>query len=170
MIYVTCHICVEAGATDPRAATPGSYLCGPCRQVTKDILNEIQHLHDWISDPHYLASTREPASSYTKSRPPVSLHTISLLDPRTKMRRKGDPVSAHRVLKAWNDAVWRETGDCRPLAPTLNNCVWYLRHRLDWISAQPAVTRFARHVAGVLHSLRQEVGLTTSSDEGESDE
>jgi hypothetical protein len=163
VIYVTCHICLEVGGD--RAAEPGSLICRLCLARTQLILGEILDLYEWISDPEYLAGTREPASQYTKSRPPVSLHTVALLDPRTKYRRKGDPVSAVRVLKAWNDAVWTNTNDCRPLSPSLADCVWYLKHRMDWIAAQPAVVRFARHMSCVLHSLKQEVGIDLKEDE-----
>lgn len=163
MIYVTCHICIEVG--NDRGADSGSLVCGLCFQRTREILSEIGELYEWISDASYLAATREPPSHYTKSRPPVSLHAVSLLDPRTKYRRKGDPVSADRVVKAWNRAVWEMTGDCRPMNPTLNQALWYLNHRLDWIMAQPAGTRFARHMACVLHSLRQEVGADLKEEE-----
>lgn len=159
MIHITCHICLELGRD--RAAEDGRLVCGPCLLRTHFILTEILDLYRWISDPVYLAGTREPASQYTKSRPPASLHSISLLDPRTKYRRKGDPVSAERVVRAWRNAVgdmlagsWREMYD----GTTLPVMVAELRSALDWIMAQPACVRFARHMACVLHSLKQEVG------------
>lgn len=165
MSYINCHIHLELG--EEVVAEDGALICGPCLLRTYFILNEIQDLYRWVSDPEYLAGTREPPSHYTKSRPPVSLHAVSLLDKRTKFRRKGDPVSAHRVLKAWHGAVWAMTGDCATWNPDLNECVRYLRHRLDWIAQQPAVVRFARHMACVLHSLKQEVG---DLKEGDSDD
>lgn len=168
MSYINCHIHLELG--EEVVAEDGALICGPCLLRTYFILNEIQDLYRWISDPEYLAGTREPPSHYTKSRPPVSLHAVSLLDKRTKYRRKGDPVSAHRVLKAWRDAVgdmmsgsWREQFD----GSTVPVLVAELRISLRWISQQPAVVRFARHMACVLHSLKQEVG---DFKEGESDD
>lgn len=167
MIYVTCHICLEVG--NDRGAEPSSLVCGPCFQRTSDILTEIGELYEWISDADYLAGTREPPSHYTKSRPPVSLHAVSLLDPRSKYRRKGDPVSARRVLMAWRNAVgdmmsgsWTEIYD----GTTVPVLVAELRSALKWIMAQPAGVRFARHMACVLHSLRQEVGADLKEEEG----
>lgn len=159
MIYVTCHICLEVG--NDRPAEEGSYLCTICRVRTRLILGEIQDLYAWISDADYLAGTREPPSHYTKSRPPVSLHAVSLLDPRTKYRRRGDPVSAERVLGSWARAVVQsaEDGEWATMSwGRVTNEVWYLQQRLDWIAGTPVVVRFARHMACVLHSLRQEVG------------
>ncbi len=129
------------------------------------ILDEIRDLFEWISDPEYLANTREPASGFTKSRPPLSLHTVSILDPRTKMRRKGDPISPDRVLRAWCEAVGEMNRD-EPGAwgPEFAVRVWYLKIRMDWIKHQPAVVRFARHMAAVLDCLRKEVGDTTKED------
>jgi len=159
VIYINCHIHLELG--EEVAAEAGSLICGACLLRTYFILTEIKDTYRWISDPEYLAGTREPASHYTKSRPPVSLHAVSLLDKRTMYRRKGDPVSAHRVLKAWRDAVgdmmsgsWQEQFD----GNTVPILVAELRSSLGWIAKQPAVVRFARHMACVLHSLKQEVG------------
>lgn len=165
MIYINCHIHLELGVEV--AAEEGSMICGPCLLRTRFILTEILDLYEWISDPEYLAGTVEPASHYTKSRPPVSLHAVSLLDPRTKYRRKGDPVSAYRVLRAWRDAMgdamsgsWREMYD----GTTFPVIVAELRSALPWIMAQPAGARFARHMACVLHSLKQEVGHLNEGD------
>lgn len=163
MINITCHVCYELGRE--RNAAPGSYFCDRCALTTQALIQEIQELHEWISDPEYLANTTEPPSAYTKSKPPCSLHAVSLLDPRTKMRRSKDPVSARRVLRAWNDAVWIQTGDCRPMYSTFDQCVWYLQHRLQWIMAQPAGVRFARHMACVANALRQEVGAQQTEGE-----
>lgn len=167
MIYVTCHIGAETGTHD-RAAEPGLFVCSQCLLRTYFILNEISDLYEWISDPSYLAGTREPPSHYTKSRPPVSLHAVSLLDKRTKYRRKGDPISAERVIRAWRNAVgdmlsgsWTEIYD----GTTIPVMVAELRSALTWILAQPAGTRFARHMAAVLHSLRQEVGTELKEEE-----
>lgn len=169
MIYINCHIHLELGAETP--AAPNLLVCGQCYLRTILILNEISDLYDWISDPHYLAGTREPSSHYTKSRPPVSLHAVSLLDPRTKYRRKGDPVSALRVLTAWRNAVgdmmsgtWTEIYE----GTTVLVIVAELRSAAYWIMAQPAGARFARHMACVLHSLKQEVGQLSEGD-GEDD-
>lgn len=165
MIYVTCHIGLETGTHD-RAAEPGLFVCSQCLLRTYFILNEISDLYEWISDPSYLAGTREPPSHYTKSRPPASLHAISLLDKRTKYRRKGDPVSADRVLSAWCRALGEIHMDgTGAWGPEFSQRVWYLRLRLKWIMAQPAGTRFARHMAAVLHSLRQEVGAELKEEE-----
>lgn len=168
MIYISCHIHLELG--EEVAAEAGSMVCGPCLLRTRLILTEIADLYEWINDPHYLAGTREPSSSYTKSRPPVSLHTVSLLDKRTKYRRKSDPVSAERVVRAWRNAVgdmlsgdWWMIYDGR----TLPVMIAELQSALTWIMAQPAGTRFARHMACVLHSLRQEVGNETEGDDSE---
>lgn len=169
MIYVTCHIGLETGTHD-REAAPGLFVCAPCHQRTSDILTEIGELYEWISDPNYLAGTREPPSHYTKSRPPVSLHAVSLLDKRTKYRRKGDPISAHRVLKSWTQAVAdmkSPSGHAEWVGP-IRHLWWYvafLKSQLPWIMAQPAGTRFARHMAAVLHSLRQEVGAELKEEE-----
>lgn len=166
MGYITCHICLEVG--NDRGAEPGSLVCGLCFHRTGSILQEIGDLYEWISDASYLADTREPSSHYTKSRPPVSLHAVSLLDPRTKYRRKGDPVSAERVLRAWRNAVgdmvsgsWTEIYD----GTSVPVMAAELRSALPWIMAQPAGIRFARHVACVLHSLRQEIGAELKEEE-----
>lgn len=159
MIHITCHICLEVGGD--RSAAEGSYLCTICQVRTRLILGEIADLYHWISDPEYLANTREPVERWSKSRPPCSLHTISLTDPRSQYQRKGDPVSALRVLTAWRNAVgdmlsgqWQEIYD----GTTVPVLVAELQSAFTWISAQPAVVRFARHMACVLHSLKQEVG------------
>lgn len=162
MIYVTCHICVEVG--NDRGAEEGSLICAQCRQRTASILQEIGDLYEWIADANYLAGTREPASHYTKSRPPVSLHAVSLLDPRTRYRRKGDPVSALRVMGAWIRAIQEVSGGWLCVLPTVPVQARYLEVHLGWITQQPAVVRFARHMACVLHSLRQEVGANVKED------
>jgi hypothetical protein len=57
---------------------------------------------------------------------------------------------------------WQEIYD----GQTVGVMVAELQVALPWIMAQPAGARFARHMACVLHSLKQEVGNLT---EGESD-
>jgi hypothetical protein len=160
MIHITCHVCYELGRE--RNAPLGSYFCDKCALTTQALIQEIQDLHEWISDPEYLANTREPASSYTKSRPPVSLHTVSLLDPRTKMRRAKDPVSAQRVLRAWVCAILETRGEAGwapgDRSSEVGAYTSFLLERLQWILAQPAGIRFARHMACVANALRQEVG------------
>lgn len=166
MIYINCHIHLELG--EEVAAEAGSLICGACLARTHLILNEIQDIHAWISDAEYLANTKEPASSYTKSRPPVSLHTVSLLDARTKYRRPGDPVSAERVLKAWAYAVFEIQGKSGNFAGLgAGDMAGCLRSMLPWIARQPAVVRFARHMACVLNSLRQEVGLNAKEEQND---
>lgn len=164
---MTCHICLELGRE--RAAGVG-FLCEPCFTRTREILFEIHDLYYWISDAEYLVSTREPASHYTKSKPPVSLHAVSLLDPRSKYQRKGDPISAHRVLKAWAQAVADSkspSGKAEWVGPVrqLWWFVFFLSSNLNWIAEQAAAPRFARHMAAVLHSLKQEVGDTKEEEE-----
>lgn len=166
MSYINCHIHLELG--EEVAAEDGALICGPCLLRTHSILAEIQDLYRWVSDPEYLAGTREPPSHYTKSRPPVSLHAVSLLDKRTKYRRKGDPISAERVMKAWAYAVFEAQGKEGNFAGlNADHMAGCLKSMLRWIAQQPAVVRFARHMACVLHSLKQEVG---DLKEGDSDD
>ncbi len=168
MIHITCHICLEVGGD--RSAAEGSYLCEICQVRTRLILGEIVDLYTWISDPEYLANTKEPVQRWSKSRPPCSLHTISLTDRRSQYQRKGDPISAQRVLGAWARAVCEayEGGGWTPMPwGPVHTEVWYLQQRLDWIMAQPAVVRFARHMAAVLHSLKQETGQLSEGDDSD---
>ncbi len=163
MGYITCHICYEVGGDNP--ADSGSLICRACFLRTMLILNEIRDLYEWISDPEYLANTREPASGFTKSRPPLSLHAVSILDPRTKMRRKGDPISPRRVLWAWWMAVQEAQGWDTPSGPyDVGTLTHVLQGKMGWVSQQPAVVRFARHMAAVVDCMRKEVGDTTKEE------
>lgn len=162
---MTCHIC-DALKQDT-AARDGSLVCNRHFERIWELLREVAEMHDMISDDEYLLTTREPASFYTKSLPPCSLDVLSMTDDRTKYTRKGDPVSARRVLGAWCAAVADARGERAWRMPQQTLYRRYeakdsvvlrtrfLQARLYWIVAQPAVTRFATHVACVHDSLRR---------------
>lgn len=130
------------------------------------ILNQIQFDYGIVSDPEYLVSTSEPASDYTKSRPPCSLSPITLTDPRTQYTGKGSPVSAERVLRAWAMAVAEATigspDSARPFGVV--ESIAYLKGAMSWITSQPAVVRFATHIACVADALNRELPSDEEAD------
>jgi hypothetical protein len=162
---IFCHICTEIGQDDE--ADPGSLICRRHEDRIWSLLNEVAQSFAIISDPEYLISSREPSSDYTKGRPPCNLNPIALTDRRSRYTRPGDPVSAYRVLWAWRNAAgdsmsgdWREQFDGR----TVGVLVAELKTAMPWLVKQPAITRFARHVACVADSLRRELPKEKGSD------
>lgn len=155
---IFCHICVEVGQDYP--AESGSLICRRHEDRIWALLNDIARDHALISDIDYLISSREPSSDYTKGRPPCNLNPLALTDRRSRYTKPGDPVSATRVLTAWRNAAgdamsgrWQEQFDGR----TVGVLVAELKAAMPWLRRQPAVVRFARHVACVADSLRREL-------------
>ena len=159
MIYIECHICHELEIEGVRAAD-GSLICRRHSDRIWLLLERIQTMWRFLQDPDFLVDTVEPRSDMaTQSRPPCNLDPIVVADPRSMVRYKGDLVSAPRVLHAWCIAVADAYGDDSRWIPR-GSVLWqvgYLKGHLDWIQRQPAVTRFARHVGAVHHSLNKVV-------------
>lgn len=135
------------------------------------LLNQVVFDYGIVSDPEYLVSTAEPASDYTKGRPPCSLSPITLTDHRTRYTGKGSPVSAERVLRAWALAVAEARGEDSPCIPRgdVVGLTSYLKARMTWICSQEAVVRFARHLGCVADALTKELPSDKEADprEGE---
>lgn len=127
------------------------------------LLNQVVFDYRIVSDPEYLVSTAEPASDYTKGRPPCSLSPITLTDHRTQYTGKGSPVSAERVLRAWALAVAEARGEDSPSIGRgdVVGLTSYLKARMTWICSQEAVVRFARHLACVADALTRELPTDT---------
>lgn len=152
--YIDCHICIEVG-NEPRRALEGSLLCRRCGDVLWKHLSEIESMWHLLQDPYWLADTIEPKSDMgTKSRPPCNLDPIVVTDPRSRYTGRYDLVSAPRVLHAWGLAVADSIG-FRAIPTETEDWITFLYVHRNWIMSQPAVTRFARHVAAVHHSLRK---------------
>lgn len=157
MSYIDCHICLESGADPPARAAPGSLVCSRHFERVRQLLTEISAMHALATSAAWLMTTREPASDYTKSLPPCSLDPIVVTDPRSRMTSRRDPVSAPRVIAAWCSAVGDSRNEWSPSGRDLKLAVAYLNLRLHWILAQPAASRFARHVAASHRSLNRVV-------------
>lgn len=154
MSYIDCHICLELGVEE--AAAPDVYICARHWDRIDQLLAEILAMYKHAQDPLFLITTSEPASDYTKSRPPCALWPLIVTDIRSQVQEADDPVSAPRVMTAWHHAV-NEAQGFKPGAnpPSFHHAVWGLRQALPWIVRQPAVVRFARHVAATHDSLRR---------------
>lgn len=159
-----CRICLALDAV--QQSRDGSLICDRHFDRIWDLLSEIADSFAIIHDDEFLLSTQEPASHYTKSLPPCSLDVVSLRDARSRYARRGDPVSAERVLRQWARAVADSRGETwiGYDAPAVLNLAAYLKSRLVWISKQEAVTRFATHVACVADSLRRRLPADKSSE------
>lgn len=153
MSYIDCHICLELGVE--MAAAPDVFIC--LRHWTRIdlLLSEILAMHQHARDPLFLITTSEPSSDYTKSRPPCALWPLVVTDIRSRHTGPDDPVSAPRVMSAWYRAVMDAQGLEPNRAADFHRTVWGLRTSLPWIIQQPAVVRFARHVAATHDSLRR---------------
>lgn len=160
-----CHICLEIGQED--AAADGSLVCRRHADRIWGLLNEAVRDYLIVSDPEYLVSTAEPASDYTKGRPPCSLSPIALTDRRTRYTGKGSPVSAERVYWAWACAISEARGEQYPEDRGIIYLTGFLKARMVWVCQQPAVARFARHVACVADCLRRELPSDPKEDDGE---
>lgn len=157
MIYITCHICQELEISGVRAED-GSLLCRRHADRVWLLLDRIQIMWRFLSDPLFLVSTTEPRSDMaTQSRPPCNLDPIVVADRRSRVTRREDLASAPRVLGAWCHAVAETMGESRWVPEEPLGQVRYLKARLTWIQRQPAATRFARHVAAVHNSLNRVV-------------
>lgn len=156
---MTCHLCIALGLEEP--AQVGRYVCRKHEDDMYRMLDDIRAMYTAVSDPEWQVTRKEPPSSFTKSRPPVSLHTLSLSDERTRFTRKDDPINAMRVLKAWAKAVAESTGTPIPATVLgITGITRYLRSQLAWITRQPQVERFARHLAACYSSLNKELQWT----------
>lgn len=165
---ITCEICLAIGQDE--AGAPGSLVCPRHVDRMWAILNQILTDYLIVSDTEYLVSTVEPSSDYTKSRPPCSLSPITLTDPRTRYTGKGSPVSAERVLRAWAMAVAESTigSPDSVRAYGVVESVAYLKGTMAWITSQPAVVRFATHIACVAHALADELPKDKEADSEDS--
>lgn len=148
MIYIDCHICLEVGLN--RRAADGRLICSQHEDRIWHLLNQTGVMLRLLADPYSLVSSHEPRSDYTLSLPPCNLDPIVVTDPRSRYLGRRDLVSAPRVLRAWSEAVaeYRSESVSEAWIP-------YLQRRLPWISGQPPICRFARHIAAVHHSLRR---------------
>lgn len=153
MSYIDCHICLELGVEE--AAAPDVYICARHWDRIDQLLAEILAMYKHAQDPLFLITTSEPASDYTKSRPPCALWPLIVTDIRSQVQGPDDPVSAPRVMSAWYHAVMEAQGFTAERTPAFFRTVWGLRQSLPWIVRQPAVVRFARHVAATHDSLRR---------------
>lgn len=153
MIYIDCHLCLEVGIP-PSRAEDGSLICRRHSDAIWRYLDRIRMMAAHI-DGDFLASSHEPRSDMgTKSLPPCNLDPIVVTDPRSQYHSKRDLVSAPRVLGQWCMAV----GDMMlspPSVSTVPEMIWYLKLNLVWMQRQPAIVRFARHIAAVHNSLRR---------------
>lgn len=155
---MTCHLCVALDLTDAAAAQEGRYVCRKHEDDMYQMLDDVRAMYAVVRDSDWQVTRRDPPSSFTKSRPPVSLHTLSLSDTRTRFTRKDDPINALRVLKAWAGAVEESTGQAPdPTVLGIAGITRYLRKQLPWITRQPQVERFARHLAACYSSLNKEL-------------
>lgn len=160
MIYIECHICRELDPDAASRAEDGSLLCRRHAEKLWLLLDRIQVMWRFLSDPLFLVSTVEPRSDMaTKSLPPCNLDPIVVADRRSMVTGRHDLASAPRVLGAWCRAVADSMGESewagRGLSPEGQGA--YLKARLGWIQRQPAVVRFARHVGAVHNSLNRVV-------------
>lgn len=158
MIYIDCHICLEIDIL-PRRAEDGSLICRQHSDKIWQLLDRTQTMWRFLQDPYFLVSTREPKSDMaTKSLPPCNLDPIVVADPRSQVCHAGDLVSAPRVLRAWCHAVADSSGAyAGSYSSSPEKQAQYLKQNLHWIQRQPAVSRFARHVAAVHNSLNKVV-------------
>jgi hypothetical protein len=149
---MVCALCVEF-ETETEAAT-GSQLCERHEGRLWDCLLDIGAMLRYALDPLTLAASHEPPSDMgTRSRPPCSLEIIAVTDRRSRQLTRRDPVSAPRVLGAWAEAVAEAVGGSVSVDPLI-----YLMGRFGWICDQPAVVRYAKHMAAVRQSLRRATG------------
>lgn len=152
--YVSCHICLELD--QETAALEGSLLCDRHEQRLWLLLDRIGIMWRTMQDPHFLAGTVEPPSEYgSRSQPPCSLAPIVVADHRSRAETGKDLVSAPRVLWAWSLALAEAQGLQLCQSWDLAVLIPFLKRNLPWIQRQPAVTRFARHIGAVHHSLRR---------------
>lgn len=156
-----CSLCREVREVEDQSRPQVGLLCFSHYLDLVEVLSDIERLYEAVSDADFLASTREARSDFGKTLPPLNLHVASLLDRRTKMMRKGDPVSAERVLRAWVYAVYEECYGSNlrhaPL-PREGGIPWLVRDLtlyLSWLVEREQVVRFARHMACVRDGLRR---------------
>lgn len=141
---------------EDRPAESDAYLCTQCIEKLQDLLQDIAEIHERISDVEFLVGTRDKTyQQWMGSKAPCDVYVLSLTDQRSKYLRKGDPVSAHRVLKAWALAVSESLGQVYTGPETVQGYASHLSTFLQWIVRQPACERFARHVSAVAGAMRK---------------
>jgi hypothetical protein len=153
VIPAFCQIHVDLG--DDRAAQANSYVCAACEDKLYGVLEDIHNMYHVVDDIEFLAGTRDRATANTKSVPPMSLHAVSLTDHRSVYARRGDPISATRVLGTWCQATADTRGKVLPpglLKDAKQQCVWLITS-LPWLMQQPSIARFARHMGAVRSAL-----------------
>lgn len=164
-----CHICLSLGREN--RAHLDTYLCLSCTYKLRNMIREIAFMHELISDPEFLATTWDKTfQPWMGSKAPCDPNILSLTDRRSRYLRKGDPVSAKRVLRWWAEEVERSKSYGHAF-PTLYQGPYdvtslskYLDNNLAWIVRTPFTERFARHIAATYRSLEKVVPMGDSDD------
>lgn len=150
---------IDAAIGNDSVAADGALICQHCFSKLNDALLEIVEMYTIASDPDWLTATVDPCTANNKSRAPMSLHAVSLTDVRTRCQRPGDPISAPRVLTAWLQAVYDMRGyNTAVRRRDITQTTQGLLDNLHWVAAQPAVTRFARHIMATRRALAFSTG------------
>lgn len=153
---MTCIICTETRSLDDRQAGVGSsYVCQGHLDRMSRLLSEVARMDALLCDPETLAATVDrDTERWVGSKAPCGLDPIIVTDRRSRGVGAGDPVSPERVLRAWLCAILeaRHGYDLRhwPLPRQgMATLVSDLQTHLRWLTCQPTVVRFARHLAAV---------------------
>ena len=156
-----CHICLEVrDLADQQQATEG-YLCSSHYARLFQLLLNLARQHDHLSDSETLARSRDSDTErWVGSKAPCDTRILSLTDWRTRRLTADDPVSVERVLRAWLYAAMegKHGYDMHALPMPrfggVRTLVADLLTFLPWMAEQPAIVRFARHVAALSSSMR----------------
>ena len=159
-----CDLCLTL-REEPDRVTPAAGLraCPDhIRQVTALVV-AIARRAAYLSEPDTLITTKDTDTErWVGSRAPLDTTAIAALDRRTIAGRRGDPISAERVLRAWLYAGldldpapgWWRHDDPMPRFPLAFICT-LLVLQMPMMAGQPAFVRFAQHIAAVHRYLER---------------